>query len=56
MANKPPAADVRASEEKTIFRANSIASKALDYYMKLVGMEYLFCELFALFPPTLQDD
>ena len=44
-----PAADVKASEEKTIFRANSIASKALDYYMKLVGMEYLFCELFALF-------
>jgi len=44
-----PAADVKASEEKTIFRANSIASKALDYYMKLVGMEYLFCELFTLF-------
>jgi len=42
--------DVQGSEEKTIFRANSMASKALDYYMKLIGMEYLFCKILAVLP------
>ena len=29
------------ADPNTIFRANSIASKAVDYYMKLIGMPYL---------------
>ena len=28
-------------DHNTLFRANSLASKALDYYMKHVGMDYL---------------
>jgi len=29
------------TEPNTLFRANSLGSKALDYYMKHVGMDYL---------------
>jgi hypothetical protein len=33
---------MQSPESKTLFRANSMASKALDVYMKYVGMEYLY--------------
>ena len=29
------------TDYNTLFRANSLASKALDYYMKHIGMDYL---------------